>query len=643
MLKNRAARRASRLRFVLYSTFALSLAVLSHTTIAAQTVQPAPRQSPPQTITPQQQTPPARPRAASFNLNDYGVQVAADPRLLAVMGALDAAGFEAAPQGGTPQPFLQELRAANATLDEGLRNRLRRFYESNRLPATASPAQQAARYVSLAFALGDAPDLQAPARTDDLPGGVLEVLDFAPLVREYYAQAKLSERLPAYTQAAQAIGARLRPGVEEMLRTVLARFRVRPILTTIERVPVATPSAKDKKEKRQTYVERERPRRFQIVPDPLAVPGTVNLRVVDDDYFVVLPPNANPATGELRRAYIQFLVEPLVRRYNREIALRRVDLNQLLQPSTAPAVASGATPTSAPAQTIAQTNAPRPVGIFEAVERSLVAAVDARITEAQRVAALMQSATAKTGGANLTNARREIADARVAALADAYERGGVLAFYFAEQLEGLDASGFEVTNFIPDLINTFDPARERARLTENSVARSRAVEVERRRATERAAEVAEATAREEAEAENPNARLLARRLEGVEGLLKANNYPEAEDQLRALLSEQGGDARIFFALGQSASLGAQDATDEAVQAERLKRALANYRLAVQAASPETDKALLSRAHTAIGRIHAFLDQPTEATAAFQAAVKVGNVPGGSFNEAQAGLAKLRQP
>jgi hypothetical protein len=75
----------------------------------------------------------------------------------------------------------------------------------------------------------------------------------------------------------------------------------------------------------------------------------------------------------------------------------------------------------------------------------------------------------------------------------------------------------------------------------------------------------------------------------------------------------------------------------------LNRALANYGFAVQAASPETDRALLSRAHEAMGRILAFLDQKPEALKEFEAAIKIGEVSGGAYRDAQEGKRKLAQP
>jgi len=125
--------------------------------------------------------------------------------------------------------------------------------------------------------------------------------------------------------------------------------------------------------------------------------------------------------------------------------------------------------------------------------------------------------------------------------------------------------------------------------------------------------------------------------------LRLRDYENAEARLRDLLKEYPREPRIFFALAQTASLAAADATDENVQAERLNRALANYRLAIEAAAGETDRALLSRAYEAMGRIHAFLDKSAEAANDFNEAIKIGEVRGGAYREAIEGKKKLSSP
>jgi tetratricopeptide (TPR) repeat protein len=133
------------------------------------------------------------------------------------------------------------------------------------------------------------------------------------------------------------------------------------------------------------------------------------------------------------------------------------------------------------------------------------------------------------------------------------------------------------------------------------------------------------------------------RLDEVEKLLQTRNYEQAETALKAMLLDYPGDVRLLVTLGQTASLWARDTTDDDLQAQRANRALASYRLAVAAASPETDKGLLSRAHESMGRIYAFLDQKEEAMKEFDAAIKIGRVTGGAYDDALAGKRKLAQP
>src|SRR4051812_19920454 len=83
-------------------------------------------------------------QGATFEVSEYGVNFQADQRLIVVMAALEAAGFDPQP-GREPSGFRAKLRKDIAALDPDLRTRLRAFYERNRLPAPATQAEQAAR------------------------------------------------------------------------------------------------------------------------------------------------------------------------------------------------------------------------------------------------------------------------------------------------------------------------------------------------------------------------------------------------------------------------------------------------------------------------------------------------------------------
>jgi len=227
-------------------------------------------------------------------------------------------------------------------------------------------------------------------------------------------------------------------------------------------------------------------------------------------------------------------------------------------------------------------------------------------------------------------------------LAEDYDNGAVLDFYFADQLRDVSASGFDLANFLGDMINGVDPARELKRRSEVKDAHDRAIAA--RKAHPRYSSWLVDPAGEKTEAaDSARSVALTKSLKEVETLLQTKDYAAAETKLKALLQENPGDPRLFFALGQTASLWARDTTDDDLQEQRLNISLANYGFAVQAASPEDDRVLLSRAHEAMGRVLAFLDRKDEAMKEFDAAISLGDVAGGAYKDAIEGKRKLAQP
>src|SRR5689334_23018181 len=562
---------------------------------------------------------------APFEISEYGVDFQADPRLIVVMAALDTAGFDPVP-GRAPSVFRAKLRKDLANIDPDLRNRLKTFYERNKLPAPATPADQAARYVSLALALGAAPGLEAPARSEDLPAGLLDVLDFAPLVQEFYRRSGIDEHMVEYVRAYQGEGDRLRGPTTEMVRSLLTYLHTRPLTTSSERVEVKNPSSKSKQ---KTYQFREKERRFFILPDLLAPRGAINFRIIGDDYYTVVPEGTDPTSSELRRAYLQYVIDALVLRFNKDIALRRDQIKQLLSERE-------------------KEGAQVSPDIFLTVSRSLVTAADVRYEEMRRLEILSRDTrahflAAKTDADKATIAKsgeaemKAIQDETVARLAEEYEKGAVLSFYFADQLKGIESAGFDLANFFPDMIASFDPAREAKRPAEYKDAVQRATAA-------REARTAARRAQSEVDLEaNSKEAALVRDLASIEDVLRNKDYNDAETRLREMLKEYPREPRVFFALGQTASLAASDATDENIQAERLNRALGHYRMAVAASSPDTDKAIMSRAYEAMGRINLFLEHQAEAMKEFDEAIKLGDVPGGAYKAALDAKKKLTNP
>jgi len=445
-------------------------------------------------------------------------------------------------------------------------------------------------------------------------------------VQEFYRRSGIDEHMVDYVRAYQGEGDRLRGPTTEMVRSLLTYLHTRPLIISTDRVEVKNPSSKSKQ---KTYTFREKERRFYILPDLLAPKGAINFRIIGDDYYTVVPEGTDPMSSELRRAYLQYVIDALVLRFNKDIALRRDQVKQLLSERE-------------------KAGAQVSPDVFLSVSRSLVTAADARYEEMRRLEVLSRDTrarflAAKTEADKATIAKsaeaemKAIQDETVARLAEEYEKGAVLSFYFADQLKGIENAGFDLANFFPDMIASFDPARESKRPTEYKDAVQRALAA-------REARTAARRAQSEADVEaNGKEAALVRDLATIEDTLRNKDYNDAESRLREMLKDYPREPRIFFALGQTASLAASDATDESVQAERLNRALGHYRMAVAASSPETDKAIMSRAYEAMGRINLFLENNAEAAKEFDEAIKLGDVRGGAFREAVEGKKKLSQP
>ena len=604
--------------------FFILIILFSAAAAQAQPASPSPAAKRPQTA--QTQT------TAAFELAEYGVSLQPDARLIIMMAALDAAGFDPTPPGKVPAAFRLLVRKDQANLDAGLRERLKAFFDRTKLPAPATAADQAARYVSLAYALGPPPMLDAPDRSEDLPAGILEVLDFAPLLREFYKRSAIDERLASYMRAYQVEGERLRQPAAEMVRAVLSYLHTRPILVTTERVRVKSPEKK--KSSTTTYSTRSHERRFYIVPDLMAAPGTINFRVIADDYYAIVPEGIDPTASEMRRGFLQFVIDPLVLKFNREIATQRDQVKLLIDART-------------------KEGAVVSPDVFVVTSRSLVAAADARYEESNRLTAVINIQRRRLQEANdeakrqtvaraAAASRASIGDETTARLAEEYERGAVLDFYFADQLRDFQASGFDIGSFVAEMITGFDPAREGKRLADVTAARDRAIAA--RKAHPRYSQWLIDPGSEMREAVDTSGNsALVRSLTEVEKLLQTRNYNQAQTRLKTLMQEYPREPRLFFTMAQTDSLWARDTTDDELQTQRLNRALGNYRLAVAAAAPDTDRVLLSRAHEAMGRILAFLDKNAEAMQEFEAAIKIGEVPGGSYRDALEGKRKLAQP
>lgn len=546
-----------------------------------------------------------------FDLANYGVRIEPDRRLMVVMASLEAAGMET-PLTEKGAEFRRKLQVDLQDLNPELRQKLKTFVDQyKRRHADASQAEIISPFVSMAYTLSPAPDLSDPVRTSDLPGDLLEVLDFAPLVREFYRRS-FNTKIDAYLKDYQSAGDTLRKSAVEMVGELLEYLHTKPQLSYIERVKTDVPSAKDKKKTLQKIEIRERERRFFIVPELLASKGTINFRNVGDDYYAVVPPDTDLSQSEVRRAYLQFVIDPLVANNAKDISTFRAAIKSLLDERR-------------------KENADISPDIFLTVSRSLVAAVEAKEVEFQKTRVATAQARNKIDrvktveekkavSVELETFKKSLADETALQLSEAYERGAVLAFYFAEQLKGLEYSGFDIASSLRDMILSLDTTKEMNRLTQSADARKRALSARKERRKN--------AGNKEIVIENP----VTRKLLDIDKIVQAKNYADAEAQLKKLLEQNPSESRIYYALGRVASLAAEGAS-EAEAKRHLSDAKAAYENVIRSATPKTDTTLISLSYVALGRIYEFYGETEYAVKIYEAAIKLGNLTDESYKQA----------
>jgi hypothetical protein len=611
-----------------------------------------------------------------FDMTQYGVKIEPDRRLIVVLASLEAAGLET-PLTEKGRDFRQKLQTDLKDLNPDLRQKMKFFvdqfakryadkykadlktdgekaafaeafdkYKSGSLSETEKIAfldkhrsffnEIAAPFISMAYTLGPVPDLVEPNRTTDLPGDLLEVLDFSPYVRQFFRSpikvadgteqktTTVGARIEEYYKEYQATGDALRPSTVRMVRDLLDYLHTRPQTIYIEQIKTEVQKGKSKNAKLSKIETRERTRRFFIVPDLLAQNGTINFRNIGDDYFAIIPPGTDLSESEVRRAYLQFVLDPIILKNAKDILTFKEGIKALLDERR-------------------KTNPDISPDIFLAVSRSLVAATDARqifyqkfqeaTAEARRKATAGSKPISETTDANgrkvvKLTAELYLIDGRFAMpsaedemnlkLSEAYENGAVLSFYFANSLKGLEDSQFDIASSLRDIILSFDAKKEETRLAESAESRKRALAM--REEQRKAALVI---------VENP----VLKNLERVEPLIKSQKYAEAETELVQLLKTNQTEPRVFYALGRVKSLSAAAITDVEKRRELIVEAKDYFTKVLEVSTEKTDTALISLTYVALARLYEYNDQNTYAIKIYEKVISMGDMKGGGYQEA----------
>lgn len=569
-----------------------------------------------------------------FDLANYGVKIEPDKRLMTVLAALESAQEPSAAGGMVPalktplsaqgSKFRDKLRADLSEMNPELRQKISMFVSQykKRHPKEAD-ADIVAPFISMAFALTPAPELADPIVTSDLPGNLLDVLDFAPLAREFYRRSGFSAKIDDYVKSyRETADGTLRSSTREMVSDVLDYLHTKPQIYYTERVKTQTQKSNSKKTTLNRVETVEHARHFYIVPEMMAPVETVNFLNIRDDYYVIVPADTDIGSSEVRRGFLQFVFDPMVLSNPKDISTVSAGIKQLLDERR-------------------KVNASISPDVYLAISRSLVAAVDIRQNEFEKVRIATAQARQKIDRVSTDADRKAIslelerfkkmaADEAALHLSEDYEKGSVLAFYFVEQIKGLEDSGFDVASSMREMILSLVPAKEAGRLDQFAEARKRAevAREERRKNPGSSAPILE----------NP----VTVKLLEIQKTIDAKNYSKANTDLKQLLEKNPGEARIHYNIGRVASLSAESITDTDLQKEKLLEAKVAYSNVLRSATPTTDRALLSLTYVALARIYEFYDEDGYAIQLYDQAIKLTDVAGGAFKEALAGKQKLLQ-
>lgn len=570
--------------------------------------------------------------APGFDLSNYGVKIEPDRRLIVVLAALDAARIQNA-SGESVRVVNTKLSTAGSafrsrldaelSVPDDLRQKISTFLaQYRRQRPAATDAEIVTPFISMAYSLSPAPDLADPIITSDLPGDLLDVLDFAPLVREFYRRSGISAKLENYAKDYQsASDTRLRGSAREMVSELLDYLHTKPQTIYTERVNIETGKGKSKTTSLKKVEMRERERRFFIVPEMLVPSGNVQFLNIRDDYNVIVPPETDLSVSDARRAFLQYVVDPIVMTNAKDVATIIPAVKQLHDVRR-------------------KTNAGISPDPYLTISRSLVAAIDAREDEyakntsatflaRQRIATLKSDGEKRAVSAELEKFKQAQSDETALRLSEDYEKGAVLAFYFAQQLRGLEDSGFDIASSMRDIVLSFDASKEAGRLSEFAEARNRAAAAREARKNNNA--VAEPSV-----AENP----VTTKLLDIQKTIEAKNFSKASADLKQLLDKFPSDPRIYYNLGRVATFQLEAITDADEQARKLVEAKNDFTNVLLKATPTTDKALLSLTYVALAHIYEFYNDKDTSVKLYEKAIELADVPGGAYGQAIAGKQRL---
>jgi tetratricopeptide (TPR) repeat protein len=565
-------------------------------------------------------------RAGFITPSEVNVKIDPDVRTFVVMAALNAAGFDYETGAQALSPARAELRKDLAKLDPQVKEKLAAYYKAHRR-AGIDEAADAARYAALSLMMTPPPAFTVYQASEQgehsasqssnraIPEDLQALLDFVPLVREFYLKSGIRELIPKYLGIGSAYAAAYRTPVGELIYEVLGYFHAAPeTVISMRPLVVRSPTLYDKSQKSTVYA-RNRSRQVFVIPEPLAAMDTSTVRGdilnqkedllsrrVGDDYIVIVGPSRAPATDAVRQAMIRFVIDPMVERHLKQSLEYKDPILKLVA--------------SAPAATKQYSNS-----VYLIVRESLAQATEIRLHRLRAI---------ETRG-NYSE------DEATYDLAQAYLRGAVLSFHFYESLMALEKVGIGIEDFFDQMVATakFDREASRPREFESLVAR---ISANRSKAPKN-------TGGEGAAAEALIGAMASKILTS-DNFIREKRFAEARALLEDVLAVEPDNARALYGMAQvttqiSAPVELDPNADEndkiQAQHDRLERAIKLYHKAIDNASKENERWLIQWSYVFLGRIYDFQEFRAAAILQYEKAIALGSdIPNGAYKEALEG-------
>lgn len=542
--------------------------------------------------------------------SEANVRIAPDVRTFVIMAALNVAGFDYETGGQPLSPARAELRKDLAKLDPQVKEKLASFYVAHRRQGVDETVDSA-RYAALSLMMTEPPGFTVYQTTDrTIPDDLQPLLDFVPLIREFYVKSGIRELVPKYMAIGDVYATAYRGPVGRAIYDVLDYFHTKPETVINMRPLVVNKGEVDGKKEKSTVITRTRTRQVYVIPDPLAPLDTSTVRgdilnqkedllarKIGDDYIVIVGPSREPNADPIRQALIRFVIDPMVERHLKASLEFKDQISKLVA--------------SVPTAAKEYANS-----VYLVIRESLAQATEARL---RRI-----NAIATRGPYNDDDAAFD--------LAQAYLSGAVLSFHFYESLTGFEKVGIGLEDFFDHMVSNAKFEREALRTSEFGPVVAR---VSARRAK---------SARNGSEGRAAEAVIgaMATKILASDDLIRQKRFAEARSLLDEILVAEPNNARALFGMAQvvtqTASPGELDPkADEndriQMQHDRLERAIKLYRRAIESASKDSERWLIQWSHVYLGRVYDFQEFRADAIAEYEKAIEMGDFPNGAYKEA----------